>query len=325
MADKGTSLRLCISVSLRYIAFLIITACSVAEAQTQQPFTLTILHTNDEHSHHLPNADDIGGAARLATVVQQIRAETDNLLLLDAGDRFTGTDFHDQHRGQDSAQIMNLLGYDAMTLGNHEFDDGDEVLAAFIDALEFPVVSANVDFSTSDALRGKVELYVVLTVGGESIGIIGLTTRDTQFEGKAGEGITFSREYAAIVQPIIDQLAADGVNKIVLLTHLGILEETPLANAVSGVDIIVGGHSHTLLSNTDATAEGPYPTVFESASGEPVLWVQAGVNGTHVGRIDLTFDANGILTTWQGDTLALTANIAADETMSARITELSTP
>src|SRR5512142_2392747 len=109
-------------------------------AQDAKTFTLTIMHTNDEHSHHdLEGA--AGGTAREMAVVKQIRAEAKNSVLLDAGDRFTGTLYHRQYQGQDSAQLMNALGYAAMTLGNHEFDNGNEVLGKFIDALKFPVVS----------------------------------------------------------------------------------------------------------------------------------------------------------------------------------------
>ena len=100
---------------------------SIVGAQDES-YELTIMHTNDVHGHHEPQRNGDGGAARQATVVQQIRAEGGNNLLLDGGDRFTGTLFHVQHRGQDSVQIMNAIAYDAMTLGNHEFDDGEEVL-----------------------------------------------------------------------------------------------------------------------------------------------------------------------------------------------------
>ena len=100
------------------------------------------------------------------------RAEGGNNLLLDGGDRFTGTLFHVQHRGQDSVQIMNAIGYDAMALGNHEFDDGEEVLAAFVKGLNFPALSANVDFSEEPLLAGLIEPSVILEVGGDQVGII---------------------------------------------------------------------------------------------------------------------------------------------------------
>src|SRR5690606_36400575 len=165
--------------------FLLINVVGIA-AQDDETFALTILHTNDTHSHHEPNSAGDGGVARQATVVDQIRSEVESVLLLDGGDRFTGTLFHQQYRGEDSIQIMNALGYDAMTLGNHEFDDGDEVLAAFIDGLEFPVVTTNVDFSESEILAGKVQPYIILDVNGDQIAIIGLVTPDTRFLSSPG-------------------------------------------------------------------------------------------------------------------------------------------
>src|SRR5512135_3180564 len=136
------------------LAIMMTLSIPAVSAQDAKTFALTVMHTNDEHSHHdLEGA--AGGVAREMTVVKQIRAEAKNSLLLDAGDRFTGTLYHRQYQGQDSARLMNLLGYAAMTLGNHEFDNGDEVLAKFIAALKFPVVSTNIDFSASKVLADK--------------------------------------------------------------------------------------------------------------------------------------------------------------------------
>jgi 5'-nucleotidase len=135
------------SMFRKFLSIALLMLLALPVVAQDETFALTIMHTNDVHGWHEPNADGNGGAARQAAVVKQIRAEAENNLLLDGGDRFTGTLFHLQWQGQDSAQIMNMIGYDAMTLGNHEFDNGDDVLAAFIDALEFPVVTANVDFS----------------------------------------------------------------------------------------------------------------------------------------------------------------------------------
>ena len=181
-----------------------------AAAQDEETFSLTILHTNDTHAHHEPNAAGDGGAARQAAVVNQIRAEGGNVLLLDAGDRFTGTLFHQQYRGQDSVQIMTAIDYDGMTLGNHEFDDGDQILADFIDGVAFPVVTANVDFSGSPELAGKVPPYAILDVAGEQVGIIGLVTADTPVISSPGEGLVFDGDYAAVTQAIVDELTGPG-------------------------------------------------------------------------------------------------------------------
>ncbi len=294
-------------------------------AQNAPTFDLTILHTNDTHSHHDPDASGDGGDARESTVIQQIRAEQPNVILLDAGDRFTGTLYHQQYHGQDNVQIMNALSYNAMTLGNHEFDDGEDVLARFIDGLKFPVVSANIDFSQSAVLAGKVTPYTVLTVGGEKLGLIGLTTPQTPTSSSPGKELVFSSDLAAITQKYVDELTAQGINKIILVTHDGLSSDTGLATKVSGVDVIVGGHSHTLLSNSLTGAAGAYPVAVQSSSGEPVVIVQAGEYTVHLGRLDATFDEKGVLTTWNGDTILLSRYITPDPAIEKILSAMAGP
>lgn len=314
---------------IRKLSFLLIVllllVVAVSAQDEEEPFALTIMHTNDVHGHHEPQSDGNGGAARQATVVEQIRAEAPNNLLLDGGDRFTGTLFHVQYRGQDSAQIMNMIGYDAMTLGNHEFDDGSEVLAAFIDALEFPVVTANVDFSEDPLLAGKVNPYVILDVGEEQIGIIGLVTPETEILSKPSDELVFEYDLIGVTQAQVDALTAEGVNKIILVTHIGYGADLEVAQGVSGVDVIVGGHTNTFLSNSYAGALGEYPTVLESASGEPVLVVQASTQTVYLGRLDVEFDSAGLLTSWEGDAILLSKYISPDPDVSDLIAGLAGP
>jgi 5'-nucleotidase / UDP-sugar diphosphatase len=310
---------------LLIIFALLLVVVGVVGAQDEEPYTLTIMHTNDVHGHHEPQRDGNGGAARQATVVDQIRAETDNDLLLDGGDRFTGTLFHVQYRGQDSAQIMNMIGYDAMTLGNHEFDDGSEVLAAFVDALEFPVVTANVDFSEDPLLAGKINPYVILDVGDEQIGIIGLVTPESEILSSPSDELVFKYDLIAVTQEQVDALTAEGVNKIILVTHIGYGADLEVAQGVSGVDVIVGGHTNTFLSNSYAGAIGEYPTVLESASSEPILVVQASTRTVYLGRLDVEFDADGVLSDWDGDAILLSKYITPDPDVSDLIAGLAEP
>lgn len=311
-------------LTLLFCVFLFINTVGIV-AQDEESFALTILHTNDTHSHHEPNSAGDGGAARQATVVEQIRAEVEPVLLLDGGDRFTGTLFHQQYRGQDNIQIMNALGYDAMTLGNHEFDDGDEVLAAFIDGLNFPVVTTNVDFSESEILAGKVQPYVILDVNGEQVAIIGLVTPDTPFLSSPGDELVFNDDLAGATQTAVDEITATGTNKIILVTHIGLDADLEVAQNTTGVDIIVGGHSHTLFSNTYVASQAEYPVETQNANGETVIIVQAGSNNTYLGRLDVEFDAEGILTDWGGDTILLSRYIAPDPDVEAIITAMAGP
>jgi 5'-nucleotidase len=291
-------------------------------AQSEPPFPLTIVHTNDTHAAHLPGSNGNGGVAALAAVVKQIRGEAANTLFLDAGDRFTGTLFHTQYKGQDQVQIMNLLGYNAMALGNHEFDNGDEVLAAFIDGLNFPAVSANIDFSQSELLNGKVMPYAILDAGGRQIGVIGLTTAETAFISNAGDDIVFSDDYAGIVNEQAAILTEQGVNIIIVVMHVGIRDAEAFIPNLSGVDLVVDGHSHTLYSNAYTGASGKYPQEFTNAAGEKIYYVQAGANTQYVGRIDLAFNADGVVTSASGDTISLSKYITPDEEAAALVADL---
>ena len=306
------------------VAATLMLLASLAGAQDGS-FELTIMHTNDVHGHHEPQRNGDGGAARQATVVNQIRAEVDNHLLLDGGDRFTGTLFHVQWRGQDSVQIMNAIGYDAMALGNHEFDDGSEVLANFVKGLNFPALSANIDFSEDPLLAGLIEPSTVLEVGGESIGVIGLTTPETDILSKPSDELVFHYNLVDIAQEQVDMLTAQGVNKIILVTHIGYGADVQVAQGVSGVDIVVGGHTNTFLSNIYSGALGEYPTVLESASGEPVLVVQASTKTVYLGRLDVEFDGDGLVTDWDGDAILLSRYISPDPDISDIIAGLAEP
>lgn len=312
-------------LSILLSLLLLVTLIVPLSAQDEETFSLTIMHTNDVHAAHEPNSAGNGGAARQAAVVNQIRGEVENTLLVDGGDRFTGTLFHIQWRGQDSAQIMNMIGYDAMTLGNHEFDNGDDILAAFIEALEFPVVTANVDFSQSPDLADMVEPYVVLEVAGEQIGIIGLVTPETEILSSPGPELVFDYDLVNVTQGIVDELTEQGVDKIILLTHIGYAADVEVAQSVSGVDVVVGGHTNTFLSNSNTGAQGEYPTVLESTTGEPVLVVQASTQTLYLGRLDVTFDASGVLSEWEGDAILLSRYITPDPDVSDLVAGLAEP
>jgi len=307
------------------LVILLVGVLSIPVQAQDTTFSLTIMHTNDTHSHHDPNANGDGGAAREAAVVKQIRAEVPNTILLSAGDRFTGTLYHQQYRGQDDVQIMNAIGYDAMTLGNHEFDDGDKTLADFISGVKFPVINANVDFSQSTDLAGKVSPTTILTVADQKIGIIGLVTPDTPFESSPGKELVFSSDLAGVTQKYVDDLTAQGVNKIILLTHIGFDVDQQVAAATRGVDVIVGGHSHTLLGNAFTAATAPYPTITKNLDGDPVYIVQAGEYDQYLGRLNVTFDADGKVTKAAGDTILLSHYITPDPAIQDILTKLAAP
>ncbi len=305
-----------------FILLALVVTSGVIPAQAQDDaFVLTIMHTNDAHAHHDPDGDDRGGVARQATVVKQIRAETEHSLLLDGGDRFTGSIFHSFYQGQDSAQVMNLLGYDAMALGSYEFTHGVDTLEQFISGLAFPAVVTNVDFSALPELDARIQPYIVVNFGEQRVGIMGVTQGDSRL--RPIPELAFDTNYVRVVQSAADALLVDGVNKIVLISHLGYFNDLDLATQLAGIDVIVGGDSGTLLTNiAHESAEGPYPTVIQSAAGEPVLVVQAWLHNRVMGRLDVTFDAAGVIADWAGDAVFLTPDILDDPDMIALVEDL---
>jgi 5'-nucleotidase / UDP-sugar diphosphatase len=313
------------------LAALVLSA-SVAQAD----YTLHILHVNDLHSRIEPinrfdstcSAEDetegkcFGGVARLATKVAELRAaleaEGQNVILLDAGDQFQGSLMYTTYKGAVEAEFMQAIGFDAMAVGNHEFDDGPAGLAAFLDKVGFPVISGNIDVSRSNLLAGRVADHVILDVGGARIGIVSALATDTVETSSPGDDVVFADEAEAL-RADVAALEAQGVDKIIALTHVGLPRDLDLAASVPGLDAIVGGHSHTLMSNTEEGAL-PYP---QMVGGVPV--VQAFAYSKYLGHLVLEFDAAGQVTAASGDTILLDASVTPDPAIAARVAELAGP
>ena len=287
-------------------------------AQGGGEYTLTILHTNDVHANY------DGTLARQTTLIKQIRAEGGNVLLVDAGDRFLGTLFYKLYKGEMAQWAMNYQKYDAMAVGNHEFDDGPANLAKFIKGANFPVLSANLDVSADPDLNGLIKPWVVVEVGGEKIGIVGLTTEDVDILSSPGPNVKVLSAVESLKQAVLD-LTDLGVNKIIALTHLGYEVDKELASQVDGVDVIVGGHSHTCLGDVKGSA-GPYPTVVNSPSGQPVLIVQACSKLKYMGRLNVTFDADGVPVKWDGGLIKVKdENVPEDPEVAAEVAKRAEP
>ena len=219
-------------ISVMVLLSIAITPAMAAAPQAQttaapaQEFNVTILHTNDVHArvdeynrNGARCTDDdqtaglcIAGSARMHTLVEEIRDEVDNVLLLDAGDQFQGTLFYNLFKADIITETMNALGYDAMTVGNHEFDNGPAELARLIDGADFPLVSSNLNVSGEALLAGKVPTYTIITKNGEDIGIVGVTTPDTENISSPGDDVVFNDPVAR------EQLLLPGVEGIVLAT-----------------------------------------------------------------------------------------------------------
>jgi 5'-nucleotidase len=309
-----------------------------AVAQT----TLHILHINDLHSRiqpinqydsTCPAEDDaagecFGGVARIATAVDMMRGELEadgeNVLVLDAGDQYQGSLFFTTYRGAAAGEFMEEIGFDAMALGNHEFNNGPEGILPLLNAVSFPVISGNLDVSQDPALNGRVGDHVVLDVNGVQVGIVSALTRDTMEISSPGDTVIFQEEIDAL-QGDVDDLTEQGVDIIIALTHVGLPADMRIAEAVTGIDAIVGGHSHTLLSNTDEDADGPYPMMVENPEGAEVPVVQAYAYSKYLGHLTLTFDDAGNVTDATGDVMLLDASVTPDEEIANRVAELAGP
>ncbi|TPK75438.1 LysM peptidoglycan-binding domain-containing protein [Mesorhizobium sp. B2-4-15] len=303
-------------------------------------YTLNILHINDWHSRIEGNnkyettcsADEetkgecIGGAGRLITAIAQERKKLQgqNVLLLSAGDNFQGSLFYTTYKGKVEGEFLNDMKFDAMALGNHEFDDGEAALAPFLDMIKFPVLGANVKANAQSKLGDRVKPSIVVEVGGQKIGIIGAVTNDTPELASPGPNIAIEDDVKSITAEV-EKLQAQGINKIIAVTHIGYNRERDIIAKIPGIDVVVGGHSHTLLSNTDPKAAGPYPTMVDNPGGYKVPVVQAASYSKYLGEFKVVFDDNGVVKSASGDPVYLDKSIPPDPAVLARIKELGAP
>jgi 5'-nucleotidase len=265
-----------------------------------------------------------GGYSRLMTLIHNLRKSSKNPVVLSGGDQFQGSLFYRTYKGRLAVQAMNLIGYDATAIGNHEFDDGPAVLARFIREARFPVVATNIDVTHEPALNRLIRSFVTLQVGGQKIGIVGYTTEETPALSKTGKRVVFLRPETALTGAVAI-LKFQGVNKIIAVSHAGFNRDKQVAAAVDGIDVIVGGHTNTLLSNTARGAQGPYPVVVKSPSGKPVLVVQAYAFSRYVGQLEVAFDKAGVPVKWKGDLVPVSFDIAKHPKMEALINAMRGP
>lgn len=269
-------------------------------------FSMSLMHTNDTHAR-------LDSAPKRVTAVKEFREKNPDALLLDAGDVFSGTLYFNEFTGEPDVKMMNLMKYDAMTFGNHEFDlgsseEGHQALKEFIEAAEFPFVAANVDFSNdplfdglfqtkipAEAASGNIYSGIVKEIDGEKVGIFGLTTKDTADISSPGE-ITFS-DYIAEAKQMVAEFEGMGIDKVIALTHIGfddnaaIDNDQELAKAVEGIDVIVGGHTHTELADPVLVNQFDAPTII----------VQTGQYGDNLGTLNVEFNEQGEVYAYAGE------------------------
>jgi len=253
---------------------------------------LVILHTNDSHSNIEPAASGrnkgLGGFQRRADYIQSVRESVRSVLVLDAGDYNQGTPYFTLFKGEAEIMLYNAMGYDAVCLGNHEFDNGEKQLADRLGKAKYPTVCANYDFSESP-LKDIVKPYVIIEKGGKKIGIFGLLLNLNGYVSESARSGVKYMDVTKTANKVAKYLKHKrGCDLVIALTHLGYDHEeeslspsdTDLARYSNNVDIIIGGHTHTFLEK---------PVVINNKVGKGVLVTQMGAAGVYVGRIDLNF------------------------------------
>ena len=258
---------------------------------------LTILHTNDVHSYidpfpanHPKNAN-MGGVARRAALIETIRKENPNVLLLDAGDIFQGTPYFNYYGGELEFKLMSMMKYDASAIGNHDFDNGVEGLYAQMPHATFEFISANYDFKNT-VMNGLVKPYKIFNKNGIKVGVFGLGVELNGLVDKAMYKETVYNDPVETTQDMVRILKKENkCDLVICLSHLGYnYKEEPnkicdlkLAQITQDIDLIIGGHTHTFLDK---------PTVMKNSVGKDVLVNQVGCYGINLGRIDFYLDNN---------------------------------
>lgn len=257
-----------------------------ALATAQETKKLIILQTSDVHSRIEPMTQEgdrnygQGGFVRRASFLQQFRKENSDVLLFDCGDISQGTPYYNMFKGEVEVTLMNEMGYDAMTIGNHEFDFGLDNMARLFKLAKFPVVCANYDLDAT-ILKDIVKPYVILDRFGLKIGVFGLGAKpEGLIQANKCKGVIY-KDPIAVSNDIAAQLKEEGCDVIVCLSHLGIQMDEKLVANTRNIDVILGGHSHTFM-------EGPKNYLNVDGKNVPVM--HTGKNGIYVGRLDLTLN-----------------------------------
>eukprot|EP01026_Neomeris_dumetosa_P062229 TRINITY_DN58818_c0_g1_i8.p1 TRINITY_DN58818_c0_g1~~TRINITY_DN58818_c0_g1_i8.p1 ORF type:complete len:529 (-),score=75.73 TRINITY_DN58818_c0_g1_i8:338-1924(-) len=302
-----------------------------------------LIHFNDIHArvepameNWWPCNDEIdkegacyGGLARMKTVIENARRDNKFVLVLDAGDDWIGTSWNyyfDANRAV--AFFLNQLYIDAMTLGNHEFDFGPDALADYVEDVNFPVLSCNMEANGHTRLGNTVKKYVVKQIDGVNVGILGVTTEYTNVAKAANPEPVYFTDYMTAVRQCAQELKSQGVEIIIALTHLGYGADKWLASQIAHVDIDVGGHSHSFLHNDGGNAplmnketglkdtpEGNYPTWVDSEvqPGHRVIVLQAGWATRYIGKVDVGFDKHGELQYARGTPILLGGHLSESQ------------
>lgn len=254
----------------------------------QQTKTLTLLQTSDIHSriepidkHVADKYAGMGGFVRRAAMLNRFRQDNPDVLLFDCGDFSQGTPYYNLFKGEVEVEMMNLMKYDAATIGNHEFDFGLENMARLFKMADFPIVCANYGVEGT-VLESIVKPFVILERDGLKVGVFGLGAKmEGLVQAEKCEGIVY-KDPVLVANEIAARLKdTEGCDVVVCLSHLGLKEDEILVHQTRNIDVVLGGHSHTFLKE---------PVIFPNLDGKDVPVSHSGKNGIYVGRVDLNFE-----------------------------------
>ena len=309
--------------ALTSLVVLITTLIMINGLKAEQ---ITVLHINDHHSHLKPDKRmslmldgkstrvRSGGMPAVVAKIKELEADNKNVIKLHAGDAISGSLFFTIFKGEADAALMNEICFDAFALGNHEFNDGDKGVAKFIDFLKSekcntPVLAANikpevgVSALTPNSETDYIQPYTIIKRGGIKVGIIGIDiVRKTVMSSSPDETTIFLDE-AETAQKMVDELKQSGIKHIIILAHYGYNNELELAKKIDGVDLIIGGDSHTLLGDFDdlgLNASGPYPTIVKGIGGKLVCVATAWQYSQIVGELTISFNEDGEVQSCEG-------------------------
>ncbi len=319
------------------VAALLLMAWGCAGKQHVDPekkgLEVLLLHTNDMHSYvagfkkdgSFASSEDgsTGGFGRIAYAIKQAKERQDNVLALDAGDQFQGTLFYTVNKWPMLVELDKYMPLDAMTMGNHEYDEGCDEAAEFTRKLTIPVLAANLKpEGKCGMLKSKTQPYLIKNIRGVPVGIIGLANDEVCEVSHACPDTKFAEAKATLVR-LVQELEAKGVHHIIALTHLGLPRDRELAKSVDGVDVIVGGHTHTYLG--PGSSKGPYPVVEHSPSGQPVLVVTAKRATQYLGELNIIFDKEGVPLSWNGAAREMTPDNPVDPQIETLVKNYAVP
>jgi 5'-nucleotidase len=319
--------QLCTHINIKLVVFtvLVIVTIAVFKHGRSGQYNLTVIHFNDFHARYEPidnqsttceGSNCIGGFFRLYSTIKLLQQNNPNSLLLNAGDNFQGTLWYIVHKWNVTQHFLNKLSFDALTLGNHEFDDGIAGLVPFLNHIKAPVVVSNIDDSKEPRLQNLYRKSVVVEKGGKKIGIIGVLLTETNLTSHT-ENLIFRNEIES-VNAEAKRLENEVFTNIVL-SHCGYEADLEMARkSVGKISMVVGGHTDTFLYTGSPVPgpdkpSGPYPTVVTNQKGNQVLVVQASAYTKYLGNLTVFFDDSGNVVDWNGAPIFLDPKIPTDE------------